>query len=41
MKVSGAYGVSCGYSPFADDPVVKWRHLRLPVLIPIGERLWL
>jgi hypothetical protein len=28
-EVSGAYGVSCGYSPFADDPVVKWRHRRL------------
>ena len=25
-EVSRAYGGSCGYSPFADDPVVKWRH---------------
>ena len=28
-EVSGAYGGSCGYSPFADDPVAKWRHRRL------------
>jgi hypothetical protein len=25
-EVSGAYEVSCGCSPFADDPLVKWRH---------------
>jgi hypothetical protein len=23
-EILGAYGVSCGYSPFADDPVVEW-----------------
>jgi hypothetical protein len=27
-EVSRAYGVCFGYSPFADDPVVKWGHAR-------------